>query len=476
VSAERWIVQGARAPSAPVLTGPDSIQELSSMATMITSECINCGACEPECPNEAITQQDDLYVIDPVLCTECVGFHDYEACAAVCPVDCCVTDPNNVESEGVLIERARVLHNDVDFGNDFESRFRSGEDAAEPPPAPVAEATNGAAEPPPAAAPAPAAPVVPVVPPSPAPVEEPEEEPEPREPKVFPGQLPMGFDELVQRIQTSESSLLRVTVLLLQPLLGALPAASRDDLAELAGRPYFVGGAATALNMVLNMILYPIVLIAVGIAVEGLGLAFDKGVNMYILAGFVIALGEVMYRLRQSIFRAVPVEQVTVSAALYGVPLAILLRPLLLHRGKLLRRFPVPVEGFYDARFVEKLERERRYGHAYTVEDLGTAYHLRLEFPTQVPRLGITMAPKLPERMPDYDYDLLLKEGQLIVRGKLLDSRVRKVSSSIGAFPPEFTTVIPLQDRVYGFVHHLGSKVLDVLLLKESAARLGWMT
>jgi hypothetical protein len=187
-------------------------------------------------------------------------------------------------------------------------------------------------------------------------------------------------------------------------------------------------------------------------------------------------LGEVLYRLRQSIFRAVPVEQVTVSGALYGVPLAILLRPLLLHRGKLLRRVPVPVEGFYDARFVEKLERERRYGHAYTVEDLGTAYHLRLEFPTQVPRLGITMAPKLPERMPDYDYDLLLKEGQLIVRGKLLDSRVRKVSSSIGAFPPEFTTVIPLQDRVYGFVHHLGSKVLDVLLLKESAARLGWMT
>ena len=453
------------------------------MATMITSECINCGACEPECPNEAITQQDDLYVIDPVLCTECVGFHDYEACAAVCPVDCCVTDPNNVESETVLIERARELHTDVEFGNEFESRFSTegAAEPAEPQPAPVAEAANGAAAATTAVAPTPAAPVatpapVPVVAASPAPVEEPEEEPAAREPKVFPGQLPMGFDELVQRIQTSESSLLRVTVLLLQPLLGALPAASRDDLAELAGRPYFVGGAATALNMTLNMILYPIVLIAVGIAVEGLGLAFDKGVNMYILAGFVIALGEVMYRLRQSIFRAVPVEQVTVSAALYGVPLAILLRPLLLHRGKLLRRFPVPVEGFYDARFVEKLERERRYGHAYTVEDLGTAYHLRLEFPTQVPRLGIAMALKLPERMPDYDYDLLLKEGQLIVRGKLLDSRVRKVSSSIGSFPPEFTTIIPLQDRVYGFVHHLGSKVLDVLLLKESAARLGWIT
>ena len=51
------------------------------MATMITNECINCGACEPECPNNAITQGDPVFVIDPKLCTECVGFHDYEACA-----------------------------------------------------------------------------------------------------------------------------------------------------------------------------------------------------------------------------------------------------------------------------------------------------------------------------------------------------------------------------------------------------------
>ena len=448
------------------------------MATMITEECINCGACEPECPNEAITQQDDLYVIDPILCTECVGFHDYEACAAVCPVDCCVTDPNNVEPESVLIERARELHTDVDFGDEFESRFRTGDGTTESAAPAVADAANGAAEAsaevaeaPAAAAPAPAPPATAAPAPAPAPVEE----PEPLEPKVFPGQLPMGFDELAQRIQTSESRLLRISVLLLQPLLGALPAASRDDLGELTGRPYFVDGAAITLNMILNMILYPVVFIVAGVAVEGLGLAFGKGVNMYILVGFLVALGEVLYRLRHSVFHAVPVEQVTVSAALYGVPLALLLRPLLSHRGKLLRRIPVPVEGFYDARFVEKVERERRYGHAYTVEDLGSAYHLRLEFPTQVPRLGIAIAPRLPERMPDYDYDLMLKEGQLIVRGKLLDSRIRQISSSIGAFPPEFTTVIPLQDRVYGFAHHLSSKVLDVLLVKESAARLGWI-
>ena len=96
------------------------------MATMITNDCINCGACEPECPNNAITQAEDIYVIDPLLCTECVGFHDYEACAAVCPVDCCVTDPNNVETEDALIGRARTIHAETSFGDQFESRFRKG--------------------------------------------------------------------------------------------------------------------------------------------------------------------------------------------------------------------------------------------------------------------------------------------------------------------------------------------------------------
>src|SRR5918994_1869648 len=97
------------------------------MATMITNECINCGACEPECPNNAISQGDPIYVIDPLLCTECVGFHDYEACAAVCPVDCCVTDPNNIESEEVLIDRAKSLHPETTFGESFQSRFRKSD-------------------------------------------------------------------------------------------------------------------------------------------------------------------------------------------------------------------------------------------------------------------------------------------------------------------------------------------------------------
>jgi ferredoxin len=85
------------------------------VATIITEECINCGACEPECPNGAIAQGEDIYVIDAALCTECVGFHEEEACAAVCPVDCCVVDPQNPESEDVLLARAQKLHPEKEF-------------------------------------------------------------------------------------------------------------------------------------------------------------------------------------------------------------------------------------------------------------------------------------------------------------------------------------------------------------------------
>jgi hypothetical protein len=116
------------------------------MATMITNECINCGACEPECPNNAISQGETIFVIDPQLCTECVGFHDFEACAAVCPVDCCVTDPNNIETEEALIARARELHPETDIGDNFESRFRKGQGKSAAPtaqkPAPAAASAD----------------------------------------------------------------------------------------------------------------------------------------------------------------------------------------------------------------------------------------------------------------------------------------------------------------------------------------------
>ena len=72
------------------------------MSLLITDECINCDVCEPECPNGAITQGTEIYVIDPKLCTECVGHFETSQCVEVCPVDCIINDPEVVESRDEL--------------------------------------------------------------------------------------------------------------------------------------------------------------------------------------------------------------------------------------------------------------------------------------------------------------------------------------------------------------------------------------
>jgi ferredoxin len=75
------------------------------MALLIGEECINCDVCEPECPNGAISQGDDIYVINPALCTECVGHHDTPQCLEVCPVDCISKDPQRIEDKDSLYQK-----------------------------------------------------------------------------------------------------------------------------------------------------------------------------------------------------------------------------------------------------------------------------------------------------------------------------------------------------------------------------------
>jgi ferredoxin len=72
------------------------------MALLITDECINCDVCEPECPNGAISQGEEIYVIDPNKCTECVGHFDTPQCKEVCPVDCIITNPAREENKDQL--------------------------------------------------------------------------------------------------------------------------------------------------------------------------------------------------------------------------------------------------------------------------------------------------------------------------------------------------------------------------------------
>ena len=446
------------------------------MATMITSECINCGACEPECPNNAISQGDPVYVIDPLLCTECVGFHDYEACAAVCPVDCCVTDPNNLETEEVLIARARALHQDVNFEENFQSRFRKVNAEQKPAaaiqqPASPANPTPSPAEqktvppPKPVASLAAAKPVTPPAVPKPAPQVKKEIRPK----KTFPSEVSESFEELSNQYRSRgflSKGLGKALVILAQPVLGALPHDTKKQIEAAVQSPWFTAAGSTGLNIVHNAVIYPAVCMVVAVILHGLGVLFSQEINNYILVGLFLAVAEGVYRLKDGILHAKPAEDMVFPASVYGGPLGIILRPILAKHAGVIREIPIPVDGFYSKGFVEKLERERRYGNVYTVEDRGGALFLRLEFPTRLPDIGLPNRQQLSDEMPEYDYDLALKDSQFIIKGRCTDERVRKISSSIGAFPPEFTTVIPLKERVVGFAHRFENKLLEVLLLK----------
>ena len=80
------------------------------MAYKITDDCICCVACKAECPNDAISEGETIYVIDFVKCTECVGAFEASKCADVCPVGCCVPDPDHQESREQLLEKWHALH------------------------------------------------------------------------------------------------------------------------------------------------------------------------------------------------------------------------------------------------------------------------------------------------------------------------------------------------------------------------------
>jgi ferredoxin len=468
------------------------------MATMITSECINCGACEPECPNTAIYQgavdwqapdgsmhpalSSEIFYIVPQKCTECVGFHDHEACAAVCPVDCCVPNPDIPETHDVLLARARALHPGESIPDDAPSRFKK--EGAEAPPSTAAPppAAAGGAETPPAPAPKPA--VAKPVPARPAAgsgkVEKPTAPPPPpAAAKRFRHELPGEFEQILtvlgapRRRITSRWAMLPLGLLAAgQGILGALPAAAKRRIEDAVGDGrFFNAQLATAGNVFLNLFLYPVVCAALAVAAGRAGL-FTLEIHKWVLLGVALGFAEAAWRLRESVFRGRPVADTPLRGAWYGpllLPIGALVVGLAGRRGA---RSGVGFDGFRGGpqHFDDKVERARRYGEVFRLEDRSDAYVFRLEFPRRVPpsSLGATLG--LPEHMPDYDYDLALENGTFVVHARVIDPKVRRITGAAPAFPSEFTTRVPLAEPVTGFRHRYRDKTLDVVLPKVGGA------
>ena len=467
------------------------------MATIITSECINCGACEPECPNTAIYQggvewqapdgavhpalSNDIFYIVPEKCTECVGFHDHEACAAVCPVDCCVPNPDIPETHEVLLDRARVLHPELTIGDDAPSRFKKdgaapvegdGKAAAAPAAAPsvaaAPKATPAAAAKPSAAAPARGRVEKAIAPP-----------PKARPTPSFAGELPVEYDQLVADLGTprrrlrSRVSLVPLSLLAAgQGFLGALSPAMKQRIdASVSDRRFFDPQLATAANIFLNLVIYPVACVVAAIALRHVSL-FTPVPHHWIVLGLAIGVGEAAWRLRESFFGAAPLSDVPLRGALYGPLLWPLGRFVIAALGARGAASSVGFDGFYAGRdhYDEKLERERRYGSVYRLEERDDAYILHVEFPRVLPPSSLADNLGLPREMPDYDYELALRDGTFEVHGRVTDPRVRKLTAVAPAFPSEFTTRVALRQPVQGFRHRYRDKMLEVILPKATAA------
>ena len=473
------------------------------MATVITSDCINCGACEPECPNTAIygggvswelngqvspAIAQDIYYIVPSKCTECVGFHDHEACAGVCPVDCCIPDPAIPETEDVLLQRARVLHPELTIPDDAPSRFKKeGGGAAAPAPAPV---TNGAAAPAPAvsvatAAPAPAK--APAAAPAPSAAAVPRATvaapaammnlpkdigtlPGPIGEKHFAGESEEDFDTVLAKVDLSTVKAVplgvKLMLRLLEPLLGAMPDASKRNLEYAVGDPgAFSRERASALNALVDAMLYPAILLAFAVVVLGDNL-FSQGTGGWILLGVLIGVAEATARMREGILHGKPANEIIYRAAPYGLALA----PFgaLLAGGSKLRSAErkVAFDGFMSDLYDEKTERDRRYGTVYTVSEHANAYLVRLEMPRRLPASSLKRLWNLPDEMPDYDYNIALLDGVLTISASVRGEALRRLCHVSASCPADFTTRIEFARPVTTFTHRLKDKLLDIIVMK----------
>src|SRR5262249_53279861 len=253
-------------------------------------------------------------------------------------------------------------------------------------------------------------------------------------------------------------------------LRGARPAGTKQGTA--AGgtdRRFFDPAMATAGNVFLNLVLYPIVCAGFAVASGRAGL-FTLNVHPWIFLGLTLAGVEAGFRLRESFLHGAPLAETPLRGAISGallLPLGGLVRWLAGPRGA---TSTVGFDGFSGGRevFDDKLERERRYGSVYRLEDRHDAYILRVEFPRVLPPSTLADELRPARAMPDCEYGLSLRKGTCVAQGGGADAQVRKLPAVAPAFPSEFTTRVSLRDPVSGFRHRYQDKTLEVILPKAA--------
>ncbi len=296
-------------------------------------------------------------------------------------------------------------------------------------------------------------------------------------------------EEFVQVPEVPDSRLrppFNLLTMLMQPLLGAFSAKFKIQLEEIAGNSrVFSAAVSTGINCLINIALYPILLFLIAVRVQGASVFTSQG-NLMIFLGIVIGIAEGLYRFKDEFNSTV--EQQRYGAAFYGWLPSLAALPLLKAFRSVLVVTPetgrTTVPGSVDTAGAvysdDVRERYRRYGMVNRITETANHYEVEIEFPRWVPNSVAKEKYELPDRMPDYTYEINLHspyvpgetphpESILTVQTQLDDPRFASVLGRASSFPNGFTNILPLSGQPEDFQAVYRDKVLTIVVAKNGS-------
>ena len=290
--------------------------------------------------------------------------------------------------------------------------------------------------------------------------------------------IPEEFVQLPELPDSSIRPVLRLAVTLTQPLLGAFSAKFKNQLEEIVNNPRaFSAAVSTGINCLINLTLYPVLLFLFAVKGGGAGLFTAEG-NFFILIGVVFAVVEGLYRFKDDLVSTESEEKSLYRAAFYGwIPSFIAQMLLSAFKSAIVSqpsspRSSVPGAVLTDGPIYSDdfRERYRRYGMVNRVQEASDYYQIEIEFPRWVPDSVYKKQFDLPDRMPDYTYQVDLQNDTLTVEAKLEDPRFSQVLGRASSFPDGFRNTFKIEGQPDDYRADLRDKVLEIIVPKTGKA------
>ena len=308
--------------------------------------------------------------------------------------------------------------------------------------------------------------------------------------------VPEEFVQLPDAVGSSLRAPLGLLTMLGQPILGAFSAKFKAELEDMAGNArVFSAAVSTGINSLINLFLYPLVLLFIKTKGNIANLFTPEG-NFMIFLGIVIAIAEGTYRFKDELTTTPDAEQSRYGASFYGWVPSLFATPLLkLMRSALVKSPETPrttmpgavqADGAIYADDIK--ERYRRYGMVNRVLETSDYYRIEIEFPRWVPNSSVKDTYDLPDRMPDYAYEVYLSspyapdatpttESVVTVQTQLprddknpklfADPRFEKVVGRTSSFPDGFRNIFPIPGQPEDFYTKYQNRMLEIVIPKE---------